>query len=198
MAGIYIVNCVNSLNHKVISEIFPGFKAARECAVYLASKYVNFIDHKTNFIQKNDDVGSPYWKVLYTDNIYIVISFRKIPKLTNTIVNDNKDQDETYRLILDIPGGFDLNNKPMTIQDVINAPNSVKSTVCELTDHQKWALTIARIRRIPNYTITVNNTTYDQQGSLKELQLKSNDGFLIRDDMCVLLDGIIYPAFGKN
>lgn len=46
-----------------------------------------------------------------------------------------------------LPAGFDLDNKPILMGDVYDNPENVKNTF-DLTQEQKWALTIARIKKI--------------------------------------------------
>lgn len=79
-----------------------------------------------------------------------------------------------------LPGGFrTYDNKPLTIQDVIDV--SDVHPIHSLSEHQKWALTIARINKRAGFSTIINGIPYDQLKALNELKNKSTVGLLIRN-----------------
>ena len=70
-----------------------------------------------------------------------------------------------------LPGGFNYNDMPFTVQDVTLDPYYVKD-VHELTHNQQWALVLARVRKRPN--IIWGTFTHDE--IVQAVQEKTVDG----------------------
>jgi hypothetical protein len=68
-----------------------------------------------------------------------------------------------------LPAGWDKNHKPIFMQAVYDDPSCVLP-IDELTENEKFALTIARISQRPNYSFTFGSTTWNQKSALEELK----------------------------
>jgi hypothetical protein len=79
----------------------------------------------------------------------------------------------------DLPAGWFANNKPATMEDLWNDPFYIKS-IFMLTENQKWALVIARIKKRPNFYLDLDYNVFDQFGALQHLYLKDSIGEDIR------------------
>jgi len=154
MSGVYVVTAIeytaSAINADNIGvEVFAGFEAARTRALELL-----IFDYKPSSIHDPvmEDLldGEAQWVFASTNTESVVITYRNIPGFSNAVFYDE------YDLALgSLPGGFTNSNKPITMEYLIKFPHDVKS-IYELSDFQKWALTVARIRRSPNYSVTLN------------------------------------------
>jgi hypothetical protein len=72
-----------------------------------------------------------------------------------------------------LPAGWDKNHKPIFMQAVYDDPSCVLP-IDELTENEKFALTIARISHRPNYSFTFSpSTTWNQSEVIEKLKRKS-------------------------
>lgn len=72
-----------------------------------------------------------------------------------------------------LPAGWDYNNKPITMKNVIDDPFVARETD-ELSRAQQWALAKARISKRPQYTIALSNGLYVQAAALQCLGNRPN------------------------
>ncbi len=83
-----------------------------------------------------------------------------------------------------LPVGWFYDGKPALMADMQDRPWDVKDPLNDLTDNQKWALTIARVKKSPGYRQIpkgYSGFTADQAFALKELEGKTQTGQQIRD-----------------
>lgn len=86
-----------------------------------------------------------------------------------------------------LPSGWDYDNKPLTLGQVLARPFDVKLSK-DYTEDQKWALAIARINKRPHYNKYIGAGVKDQQAALKELKEKTDVGRTIRSQELVICD----------
>jgi hypothetical protein len=99
-----------------------------------------------------------------------------------------------------LPAGFDLNNRPILMGQLLDDPYSVKGPE-NLTTHQKWALVIARARKNPNWcTLPKGYSGYAPHASvaLPELEQKTAFGELIMEGEISALQTIYDDAMLKD
>ncbi len=83
-----------------------------------------------------------------------------------------------------LPVGWFYDGKPALMADMQDHPYDVKDPVTDLTDNQKWALTLARVKKSPGYRQIpkgYSGFTADQAFALKELEGRTQTGQQIRD-----------------
>lgn len=83
-----------------------------------------------------------------------------------------------------LPAGWFYDGKPALMSDMQDRPWDIKDPVSDLTDNQKWALVIARVKKSPGYKQIpkgYSGLVVDQAFALKELETQSQTGLQIRD-----------------
>lgn len=96
-----------------------------------------------------------------------------------------------------LPAGWSYAGKPVIMQDLFEDPYSVLPTH-QLKENQQWALTIARIRKRPQFSLLIPGVaTFNQQTALHELQNKTNIGHEIVMLECVWLDRALNESKGE-
>jgi hypothetical protein len=90
-----------------------------------------------------------------------------------------------------LPAGWDYNNKPILMSDLIDNPSNVKP-YSELSENQLKALVIARIKKRPHYSLLMPGYgTFIQSSALIELEHKSIiSDFIIDEEIDWLIDFI--------
>jgi hypothetical protein len=95
-----------------------------------------------------------------------------------------------------LPVGWNLGNKPITIQDLKNYPDDIKD-FSDCSENQLFGLIIARINKRPNYVCHLDNAffTYSKDRVLTELKTQSQLGWQIRDFELEALENFVnnYP-----
>jgi hypothetical protein len=93
------------------------------------------------------------------------------PGCISSVVFDPND--DPYSNIL--PFGFDFNGKPVRMEDAQMTPSLVVP-VHQLTEDQKWAVVMARVKSRPHICFydMATNKRYPQQELLKEIRLRSS------------------------
>lgn len=97
-------------------------------------------------------------------------------------------KDDFYEMSL--PIGFNVNGKPITMEDLYDDPYSVAS-YDTLSENQEWAIVIARVRKRPGFSTQTSAGTLSQQAALDELQKKSTVGKEIKDREIQLLANVL-------
>lgn len=95
-----------------------------------------------------------------------------------------------------LPAGFDLNNKPILMGDMLDDPYRAKAPE-NLTTHQKWALVIARAKKDPDWrTLPKGYSGYcpHAEVALPELEARTQFGELIMEGEIATLQGIYDDA----
>ena len=97
-----------------------------------------------------------------------------------------------------LPAGWGYDNKPVTMDTLLDYPYDVKSTK-ELTEAQKWALVTSRVRKRLGFSIFVPGTgIFVHRSTLKELEGKTALGADIVRLECEWLDRVREEQFTLN
>lgn len=83
-----------------------------------------------------------------------------------------------------LPAGWFYTGKPALMSDMKANPFDIKDPLLDLTDNEKWALVIARVKKSPGYRQIpkgYSGFTADQAFALKELEGHTQTGQQIRD-----------------
>lgn len=165
MSGVYVVTAIeNDASVDSLSvEVFAGFESAKKRALELLSIFGYQLPMLVNPDREDFEDGEAQWVFVSTDNESVVITYRKIPDFSSTLIVSKYDP-----ALNTLPGGFNHFGKPVTMETVINLPYSVKE-MATLTFAQKWALTVARVRKSKDYLVKINNDYFNHSKALLAL-----------------------------
>jgi len=184
MSAVYMV--VHAGYVTSVVGAYSGYQAASKKAIEIAEKHCLSTYLKEPKEQKKND-GSIEW--IFSQAPLVFVSFRQIESPTHLqiVVVEPKDDPED----MDLPGGWDLNNKPILVRDLCDDPYSVKD-FHSLTAKQQIALVTARIRKRPNFILNIPGWgTFNRDAALVELNPVSHIGEMIIESDLDILDKLV-------
>lgn len=194
--SVYIVVGTEDSDVK-FCEAYAGVQSALGRAIQISSDFagrgrIDLIDTSPKEECLLD--GSTRWTFMDTNVHSVVVIFRHIatalpsqrdPVSVQGLVKDNAPPPPPYNMEdRSLPVGWFYDGKPALMGDMQDHPYDVKDPVTDLTDNQKWALTIARVKKSPGYRQIpkgYSGFTADQAFALKELEGRTQTGQQIRD-----------------
>lgn len=96
-----------------------------------------------------------------------------------------------------MPATFSYDNKPMTIKSVKLDINNAQSPN-DLPINKRFALAIARIRRLPDYVFDVNESKFNQEEALEHLKVKTGIGYMICSSESNLVEDFMFSLKGDE
>ncbi len=104
---------------------------------------------------------------------------------------DPKPVDDAFSM--DLPAGWDFNNKPITIGQFLKDPQSYKD-LADFSEDHLFALAIARLNKRPHYC---GDGNLSKDEVISELKSKTPLGWEIRDQEILALENFINTEFNK-
>ena len=210
MSNVYVVLAiVSSLLDVKVCEVYIDKDLAFKKAIELAKEVCP--PHRIDWLNTNPTEEKSErlsrWIFLDTSSKAVIVTCQKIMDDTSkefvdsTLTNNTPDtpdtpdtQDKTILQNcideLSLPGGWFFNNKPATFEDLINEPLSLKMSL-DMTEHQQWALVIARISKRPNFsTFIMGVGIVNMLEAIKQLKDRTYVGSIIKDMELNYLDSI--------
>jgi hypothetical protein len=217
MEGVYVVlGIVSSILDVKVCEVYTDKDAAFKSAIALAEEVCP--PHRTDWLDRNPQEEKSErlsrWVFLDTSAKAVMVTFQKIiespagvndlrsvpddpislPDPVIQVIPTSKDDAEDRSL----PGGWYFNNKPAIFGELLDDPFSIRTSF-DMTEDQRWALVIARIRKRPNFSMFVpGKGTFTVNSALIELKNKSSIGLMIRDLELDWLDSVREESIMKQ
>lgn len=166
---------------------------------------VVFRNIETVLISKKDPMEvRQSWAVPVPSQVFIGDGYASsMPPLRIAVVSPSSiclEKDDPSRR--DLPGGWDYSGKPITVGFLLDNSADVKLTA-DLSEVQRWALTIARVNKRPNFITGVDakriwinglaqvvGGVFDQFFALEELKNRTPNGQAIVEQECAYLDAL--------
>jgi hypothetical protein len=201
MSSVYIVVGTEDSDVKYC-EAYAGVQSALGRAIQISSDFagrgrIDLIDTSPEEEILLD--GCIKWTFMDTNKHSVVVIFRRIAEAMLSQKDPSSAQGLTSNVVapLDqpkvipydmedktLPAGWFYDGRPALMSDMQTSPWDVKDPVSDLTDNQKWALVIARVKKSPGYRQIpkgYSGFTADQAFALKELEGRTQTGQQILD-----------------
>lgn len=219
MSGVYIVSFMDSKWNEYSNWAFAGFQSAKEKVLKL-SETILLRNPTVEMNKDPDQEGfdNPRWFFIDEDNMFLIITFLKVEGfISNNSYAPNKPDWNDYSKDLPepinksmvsipnnsvstaeevieimgrhVPAGFSISNKPLTNEHLLKYPYQFKSK-SELTEKQKFALAVARLKKASHYKIRIYGQIMENTEALSYLEAKDRDDSISSDIMDSVLDDI--------
>ncbi len=161
---------------------YSGYQAASDKAIEIAKNYNPALYIKEPKEQKKND-GSIEWE--FSQAPLVFVSFRQIESPTHKQMISVEPKDDPKQT--DLPAGWDYNGKPITVEEMLEDPSSVKE-YDTLTTKEAVALVTARIRKRPNYLFHIPGwAILNRDDALRELSKMSHVAeMIIKNELDIL------------
>lgn len=210
MNKIYLVLFVGANTEVKVHNLYLNQEVALDMGYSLASEAVN--DYTAWLVSNPDkqvlDDGTARWVFLETSKQYVGVHelpvsektfspsahadllsltppvVKLVPQLPDYPIH----KDLANKYLGNLPGGFDYSNKPLKLDWVLANPMDAVPTV-QLSDKQRTALVVARIKAITDYNFAWNSgLTWTRDHTLFIIANKLEHFQTIIDFECELLD----------
>lgn len=195
MGAVYMVVGTEEQEVKYC-EAYAGVQSALGRAIQISSDLagrgrIDLIDTSPQEEKLSD--GSVRWVFMDTNKHMVMVLFRHIsaslPSARDGVSMVNTPPPPPPLPVYDIedsnlPVGWFYNGKPALMADMKSHPHDIKDQLNDLTDNEKWALVIARVKKSPGYQQIpkgYSGFTADQSFALQALEGRTQTGQQIRD-----------------